>query len=152
MAKQEFSATLDADDRGHVRIRLPFDPTEVWGKRKRHYVRGTINDVEFDGSLGSRGGAWFFPVNKSLREQLGATTDEPVRVTMEATESQDAAMPADLTSALAGDPEAMAFFQGLSGFYQRQYVGWIEGAKKADTRASRVAEVVGLLRKGQRQR
>lgn len=62
-----FDATLEVDARGVVRLRMPFDPTQIWGKARRHFVRGTINATAFEGSLGSRGGAWYFPVNKALQ-------------------------------------------------------------------------------------
>jgi len=148
----EFEATLQADERGHVRLPMPFDPNAEWGKRARHYVRGTLNDVAFEGTLGSRGGGYFFPVNKNLRDRLQVTTDVPVRVVIKHSEPPETELPQDLSLALAGEPAAAGFFAGLSGFYQRQYVHWIESAKQPATRKARIAEVVDLLRAGQRQR
>jgi hypothetical protein len=152
MERREFDTALEADERGRVRVRMPFDPSEIWGKRQRHYIRGTLNGVEFEGSLGSRGGAWFFPVNKALRQQVGIGPGDDVHVVVEPGESAEAGPPGDLARALADEPQAREFFAGLSGFYQRQYVGWIEGAKKAETRVSRVAEVIELLKQGRKQR
>lgn len=152
MERQEFDTALEADERGRVRVRMPFDPSAIWGKRQRHYIRGTLNGAEFEGSLGSRGGAWFFPVNKALQQKAGIGPGDDVHVVVEPGESPAAGPPDDLAKALAGEPRAKEFFDGLSGFYQRQYVGWIEGAKKADTRAARVAEVIELLNQGRKQR
>jgi hypothetical protein len=152
MEPQEFRTELEKDQRGAVRIRLPFDPTETWGRKPRHYIRGSIEDTEITGSLGSRGGQWYFPVNKALQQQIGLAPGSTVRVRIEPGEPAEAGPPEDLTAAMAAVPGAGDFFAGLSGFYQRQYVQWIEGAKSADTRASRVSTVVGLLAEGRKQR
>lgn len=152
MEQREFSAELEADGRGHVRIRLPFNPPEVWGRKPRHYVRGTLNGVAFEGSLGSRGDHWYFPVNKALQRGIGVDVGSRVDVVVAPSESPAAELPDDLAAALDVEPVAKSFFTGLSGFYQRQYVGWVEGAKKAETRQARVSEVVQLLKQGRRQR
>lgn len=152
MDRREFDAVLEADQRGHVRIRLPFDPSEVWGKKQRHFVRGSLNGTDFEGSLGSRGGAWFFPVNKTLRASSGIGPGDDVHVVVEPGGSPDAALPTDLADALRADDAAKSFFDSLSGFYRREYVAWIQGAKKEETRNSRVTEVVELLKQGRKQR
>ncbi|MEV5536159.1 YdeI/OmpD-associated family protein [Saccharopolyspora shandongensis] len=152
MRRKEFSARLETSERGHVRVRMPFDPTEEWGKRQRHYVRGTINGTEFEGSLGSSGGEFFFPVSKKLREAAGVEPGDEVAVAFEPADPEPVRPPAELADALRGEPDAATFFGGLSGFYQRQYAGWIAGAKSADTRASRAAAVVALLKQGRKQR
>jgi len=148
----EFEAAVEQDERGHVRLRMPFDPNAEWGTRSRHYVRGTLNGVEFEGTLGSRGSGAFFPLNKALRDRISVAPGDTVRVRVEPTEAPETAVPDDLSGAIAADPVAADFFGGLSGFYQRQYVGWVIGAKKPETRAARIEEVVGLLRAGRRQR
>jgi hypothetical protein len=152
MERREFDTALEADQRGRVRIRMPFDPSEAWGKKQRHYIRGTLNGVEFEGSLGSRGGAWYFPVNKALQQKAKAGPGDDVHVVIEPSESPEADVPDDLARALADEPRAKEFFDGLSGFYRRQYVGWIQEAKREETRVSRVAEVVELLNQERKQR
>ncbi|MEU5264623.1 YdeI/OmpD-associated family protein [Amycolatopsis sp. NPDC021455] len=152
MDRREFDAVLEADQRGHVRVRLPFNPSEAWGKKQRHFVRGSLNGMDFEGSLGSRGGEWFFPVNKALRASCGIGPGDDVHVVLEPGDSSAPAMPADLADALRADATAKSFFDSLSGFYRREYVTWIEGAKKEETRQSRVAEVIELLKRGRKQR
>jgi hypothetical protein len=152
MDRREFDAVLEADQRGHVRIRLPFDPSAAWGKKQRHFVRGSLNGTDFEGSLGSRGGAWFFPVNKALRASSGIGPGDDVHVVLELADSPAPAVSADLADALRADAAAKSFFDGLAGFYQREYVAWIEGAKKEETRKSRVAEVIESLKQGRKQR
>ena len=37
-------------------------------------------------------------------------------------------------------------------FYRRNYVRWIESAKRPETRAARIADTVALLKAGKRQK
>ena len=62
------------------------------------------------------------------------------------------AVPADLAAALAPDETARANFDGLSYTHRKEWVRWIEEAKKAETRATRLAKTVESLRAGQRAR
>jgi hypothetical protein len=149
----EFETEVRADDRGHVFIELPFDPSAEWGTRRRHYVRGEIEGTTFEGSLGARGGTTFMPLNKELRTRAGVEAGSRVKVHMEPVdEAPLAEMPPELESALAGDPEARRFLDSLAPFHRNQYVEWVAGAKKQETREKRAEEAVGLLRAGKKQR
>jgi uncharacterized protein YdeI (YjbR/CyaY-like superfamily) len=57
-------------------------------------------------------------------------------------------LPAELRAALAEDPEAKAAFASMSFTHRREYVDWIEEAKRPETRARRVAESVVRARAG----
>lgn len=153
MAEQSFDATVESGDRGRVFISVPFDPAETWGRKPRHHVAGTIGGMAFTGSLGTRGGgAYFFPLNKELQQKAGVSPGDTVRVTMAPAAPAEAGLPEELAAALEGEPEAAEFFGGLSAFYRNQYVGWITGAKRAETREGRVRETVELLKAGKKQR
>jgi uncharacterized protein YdeI (YjbR/CyaY-like superfamily) len=59
-------------------------------------------------------------------------------------------VPGDLAAALAGDAEAAAAFDRLSFTHRREYVTWIEEAKRTETRSRRVAGTLERLRDGAR--
>ena len=61
-------------------------------------------------------------------------------------------MPADLAAALAQDDTARVNFDGLSYTHRKEWVRWIEEAKKAETRATRLTKTVESLRAGKRVR
>jgi uncharacterized protein YdeI (YjbR/CyaY-like superfamily) len=65
---------------------------------------------------------------------------------------REVAVPADLAEALAQDEEARASFDGLSYTHRKEWVRWIEEAKKAETRATRLTTTVESLREGKRTR
>jgi uncharacterized protein YdeI (YjbR/CyaY-like superfamily) len=54
-------------------------------------------------------------------------------------------VPADLEQAMAGNEKAKAAFEKLSYTHRREYVEWILEAKKADTRARRIARTIEAL-------
>ncbi len=60
-------------------------------------------------------------------------------------DSQGLIVPKCLEQALAGNPKARENFDNLAPSYRRQYIGWIESAKKEETRDKRVAEAIRLL-------
>ncbi len=68
------------------------------------------------------------------------------------TEPREVEVPADLQEALARDRDAGRAFEGMSFTHRREYVEWIEEAKRPETRARRVAGTVERVRAGQAQR
>jgi hypothetical protein len=149
---RSFEATVELGDRAGLSITVPFDPTEAWGARRRHYVRGTLNGAEFRGSLGVRSGRVFMPLNQELRRRAGVAAGDVVAVTMDADEAAEAEVPADLAGALSAAPAARECFEGLTPFQRGQYVAWVSEARRPETRAARVREAVELLAAGVRQR
>jgi hypothetical protein len=60
--------------------------------------------------------------------------------------------PADLNAALTASAAAKETFGSLAPSHHREYVAWIEEAKKPETRARRVADAVKMLEAGVRDR
>jgi uncharacterized protein YdeI (YjbR/CyaY-like superfamily) len=58
-------------------------------------------------------------------------------------------MPADLAAALAKKPKALKQFQAFSPTHRRDYLEWAIEAKREETRAKRIAEIVTRLLDGQ---
>ena len=60
------------------------------------------------------------------------------------------AMPEDFAAALDSAPAAKTFFDGLAPSHRREYLEWITEAKRAETRAKRIATAVEWLAEGKR--
>ncbi len=80
MEPVEFTSTPVTTERGHVRLPLPFDPRERWGKRPRHYVEGTVAGAAFSGSVGFAGGTAFLVLNADFRTRAGVAVGDEVAV------------------------------------------------------------------------
>lgn len=61
-------------------------------------------------------------------------------------------IPAKLKTALSKDKEAKAAFDKLPPSHQKEYVTWINEAKKEETRARRVAQTIEMLKQGKKSR
>lgn len=54
-------------------------------------------------------------------------------------------LPQELEQALAKNKKAQAYFKQLAPSYRKQFIGWINTARKTETRTKRVAESINLL-------
>ena len=57
-------------------------------------------------------------------------------------------LPVDLAQALAENKEAFVFFETLSFTNRKEYVSWVTGAKREETREKRVLETIAKLDQG----
>lgn len=151
MTTQRFTTTV-AKSGSRVSIAIPFDPNAVWGVRQRHHITGSINGFPVRGSLGSDGGHSFLPLGAAWRRDTGVEAGMEVVVELKPEGPQTDALAPDIHAALASDPQAMAFFESLATFYRKGYLRWVDGARRPEMRSARIAELVGLLRAGKKQR
>jgi Bacteriocin-protection, YdeI or OmpD-Associated len=83
------------------------------------------------------------PQSPTLRHALKPAADGPQR----------GDLADDIAAALAANPAAGAFFDTLARFYRKAYLRWIDATtRRPDLRAARIAEVVGLLAAGIKER
>jgi pimeloyl-ACP methyl ester carboxylesterase len=66
------------------------------------------------------------------------------------TAPREVEVPADLAQALAHDDAARASFEGMPLSHRKEWVRWVTEAKKAETRARRIAKTVQSLHEGKR--
>ena len=77
-----------------------------------------------------------------LRAPTSRSSVRPPRFRMPAT------VPRRIQAALEDHPAARRCFEGLPPSHRRRYVGWIESAKREETKARRLEEAIRLLRAG----
>jgi uncharacterized protein DUF1905/bacteriocin resistance YdeI/OmpD-like protein len=144
MPKIQFTVKLESVGRGGVFFTLPRKESTKFGVRGRVPVAGTLNGYGFRSSIFPTGdGAHYMAVNREVREGAGVEVGDRVRVIMEVdTKPRTVAVPADLDKALSKSKTARARFDKLSYTLRKEYVQWIEAAKRAETRACRVHEVL----------
>jgi hypothetical protein len=151
MNTQSFSTLIEKSGT-RTFIAIPFNPNEVWGIKQRHYVTGSINGCTIRSSLGSAGTQYFLPLGAAWRRDNHLDAGASVEVVLSPEGPQSEQLAPDITSALAAEPQAKVFFDALATFYRKNYLRWIESAKRPETRAAHLAEVIRLLKAGQKQR
>ena len=148
MARKRFTVELERVQKTATMFRIPFDLEQAFG-RKRPPVRVTIRGHTWRTTPGVYGGVGYIVVNRAVKAATGVDAGDRVRVEMELdTQPRSVRVPSDLKAALAAAPDAEAAFRALSFTHKREYVEWVEEAKRDETRRRRVAASVERVRAG----
>lgn len=131
---------------GGVYVLFPYSTAEVFGIKGRVPIQATIDGAPYQGSLVRYGQPQhMLPVLKSIRAKIGKEIGDMVDISLwHDTEERKVGVPDDLAKALEGNRLTTAFGK-MSYSHQREWVLWIEGAKKEETRARRIAKVIASL-------
>jgi hypothetical protein len=149
----EFDAILNGHEGMEaLSINFPYDVEELFGTRGQVKVKVTYDGVPYRGSLAKMGHpCHFLLVRKDIRKLIGKNAGDTVHVTVERdTEERVVEMPADLSTLLDAHPEARTRYDKLSYTHRKEYVRWIEEAKKPETRERRVQKTVEMLLDGKK--
>lgn len=149
--KQTFKAVILNPGGGGAFVEVPFDVEKEFGS-KRPKVKAMIEGVPYRGTLTRMGTeCHVLIILKDIREQIGRTFGDEINITVEPdTEERVIEIPAELKKAFRTEKEAKTFFEKLSYTHQREYVAWINEAKKEETRQSRIVKTIEMLKKGKR--
>lgn len=143
---ESFDAVIQQANGGGAYVAVPDDVVAALGGGGRIPVQATFDGVAYRGSIASMGGATkILGVLKAIRTDLGKDVGDTLAVTVERDSAERTIeVPADLASALAAAGLQDTFAQ-LSYSHRREYVTWIEEAKRAATRERRIAQTVERL-------
>src|SRR5512146_1972913 len=146
--KQTFTATIQNAGGGGAFVEVPFDVEEKLGS-KRPKIKALIEGVPYRGLLVRMGGPnHMLIILKGIREQIGKTFGDEVTITVEPdTQPRVIEVPAELKKAFRTEKDAKANFEKLSYTHQKEYVTWINDAKKEETRQSRIVKAIEMLKK-----
>jgi hypothetical protein len=141
-----FRAELESTGKNTAGFEVPESVVEGLGGGKHPKVSVTVNGFTFGTSIARMGGRFLLGFSAQRREEAGVAAGEVLDVDVELdTSKREVEMPDDFAAALAADPAAKAFWDTLSYSKQSWHVLQITGAKKPETRASRIAKSVGML-------
>lgn len=145
--KKKFRAIIEAAEGGGSFVTIPFDVEQVFGK-KRVQVKATLDGEPYRGSLVRMGGpCHILGVRKDIRDKIGKSLGDEIEVVVEEdTEPREVQVPPDLQEALDRSPAAAAFFKQLAYTHQKEYVQWIEEAKREQTRQRRIDQTIERLK------
>ena len=147
----KFTAVIEDAYNGGAYVTVPFDVEEAFGK-KRVQVKATIAGFPYRGTLVRMGTEdHILIVIKDIRKKAGVTFGDEIEVEVEEDlEPRVVVIPEDVKQALAKHPEVGAFFDKLSYSHRREYMFWIESAKREKTRQSRIVKMIDLLEHGKK--
>ncbi len=146
-----FHAIVELGGKTATGIAVPDNVVAALGSGKRPPVRVTIGAYSYRTTVAPMGGRFFVPLSAENRAAAGVAAGDELDVDIELDdEPREVVTPDDLAHALALDHSAQTFFNGLAYSHRKEWVRWIEDAKKAETRAARVAKAVTSLHDGVR--
>jgi hypothetical protein len=113
---------------------------------KRVPVRATLNGVKYRSTIAVYGGRYYLPARKEICAAAKLVPGGRARVSLEVdTAPRTVEIPADLATALSA-AKLRDGFNAFSFSHQREFVGWVTSAKRAETRAARIPKVVAQVR------
>jgi hypothetical protein len=133
-------------------VSIPFHPGEAWGTRTRYHVTGTIDGHAVRGCLGVAEGQYFLRLGAAWLRDTGIEAGAIVQVELCLEGPYEGNLSEDISGALSANGDAKSFFEYLPTFYRKNFIRWVESAKRAETREKRIAEMIRLLAEGKRER
>ncbi|MDQ1672630.1 MAG: hypothetical protein QOK30_805 [Nocardioidaceae bacterium] len=148
-----FHTTVELGGKTATGLQVPDDIVSALGGGKRPAVRVTIASYTYRTTVASMGGRYLVPLSAEHRAAAGVAAGDEVDVTIEAdTEAREVPVPHDLSAALAKHDAAGRFFDALAYTHRKEWVRWIEDAKRPGTRERRLEATLDALRAGRRSR
>lgn len=119
------------DDERYTHRFTPRKPVSTWSAANRERAAKMIRD----GLMTSAG-------HKAIRQAKRAGTWDAPAATI------DISVPPELAEFMRTNEKAASFFESLAPSYRTQFTGWINSAKRPETRQRRLAESMDLLERG----
>jgi bacteriocin resistance YdeI/OmpD-like protein/uncharacterized protein DUF1905 len=146
-----FESTVELGGKTATGIGVPDEVIEALGSSKRPPVTVTINGYSYRTTAVRMGGRFLVPLSAENREGARVAAGDSITVDIEPdTAPREVDMPDDLAAAM--DDAARATYDGLSFTHRKEWVRWVEEAKKPETRAGRIEKTVAGLREGKKTR
>lgn len=123
---------------------VPFDQRSAFGQARPPVVV-SIRDYSYRSTVAIMRGETFVPLRRSHREAARLAEGETVDVTLTLdTTPRTVELPDDLSAAIEA-AGVRAAWDALSHSHRREHAEAVEGAKRPETRARRIATLVAAL-------
>jgi Bacteriocin-protection, YdeI or OmpD-Associated/Domain of unknown function (DUF1905) len=151
LSSMRFRTTVELAGKTATGLQVPDDVVSVLGGGKRAAVQVTVGSHIYRTTIASMGGRYMVPLSAQNRAAAGVAAGDEIDVDVALdTAPREITVPADLADALAQHDGAREFFEALAYTHRKEWVRWIEEAKKQEIRSSRIAKAVESLGTGKR--
>ena len=134
-------------------VNFPFDTVELFGKKGQVKVKVLLDDkVVYRSSLANMGGGCHrLGLTQAIRKDLGKTFGDIVEVKLwEDKEVRIVIVPDDVQELLNQNKKAKEFYDKMSYTYKKEYIHWIDDAKKEEIRERRKVKMIEMLLTGKK--
>jgi len=141
----KFSTTMSQIG-NNTGIEVPADVVAALDAGKRPPVVVNVNGYEYRSTVAPMGGKYLLPFSAERRKESGINGGDAIDVVLTLdTVPRTVEVPADLQAALDASATAAAAWETLSYTHKKEHARSVLDAKKAETRARRIAAVVAKL-------
>lgn len=129
---------------------LPREASALLPRRGRTSIDGTLNGQPFRATLEPDGQlSHWLKVEHALQAAAGVGAGDAVTIEFTAVACEpEPCVPVDFSTALAAAPAAAAGWKAATTLARVDWIHWIESAKQAKTRATRIANACDMLASG----
>lgn len=134
-------------------VEFPFSTEELFNKKGQVKIKATFdNTVEYRGSLAKmKSDCHILGLTQEIRKKLNKTFGDEVSVSVvEDKEERVVDIADDIVSIFNENPEAKVLFDKMSYTHKKEYIRWIEEAKKPETRENRKEKMILMILDGKR--
>lgn len=134
-------------------VEFPFSTEELFNKKGQVRIKATFdNKVEYRGSLAKmKSDCHILGLTQEVRRQLGKTFGDEVLVSLIGDkEERIVEIADDILSVFNENPDAKIVFDTMSYTHKKEYIRWIEEARKPETRENRKAKMIQMIREGKK--
>jgi len=133
-------------------IKIPFDVKTAFGKT-RLKIKAAFDGIEYRGSIAimDKNIGPVIGLKKDIRQQINKSFGDSIQVTMqEDIEPRIVEVPDDLRKVLSTNHAAKEIFENFAYTHRKEYVNWINEAKKAETRDRRILKAIAMISSGKK--
>ncbi|AZB36408.1 YdeI/OmpD-associated family protein [Chryseobacterium bernardetii] len=149
-----FTATIKQNGEMNAAfVEFPFSTEELFNKKGLVKIKATFDGkVEYRGSLAKmKSGCHILGLTQDIRKQLGKTFGDEVSVSLiEDKEERIVEVADDISLVFNKNPDAKILFDKMSYTHKKEYIRWIEDAKKPETRENRKAKMIQMILGGKK--
>lgn len=150
----EFTAVIKQNGNMNAAfVEFPFSTEELFNKKGLVKIKVVFdNKVAYRGSLAKmKSECHILGLTQEIRKQLGKTFGDEVFVSLiEDKQERTVEIADDIASVFNANPEANLLFDKMSYTHKKEYIRWIEEAKKPETRENRKIKMIQMILDGKK--
>ncbi|GEN72032.1 YdeI/OmpD-associated family protein [Chryseobacterium lathyri] len=156
MMKKEIEFTGIIKQNGNLNaafVEFPFSAEKLFGKKGQVKIKAIFdNKVEYRGSLAKmKSDCHILGLTQEIRKKLGKTFGDEIVVSLiEDQEERIVEIANDIAVVFNENPDAKNLFDKMSYTHRKEYIRWIEEAKKPETRETRKIRMIEMILSGKK--
>lgn len=134
-------------------VEFPFSTEELFGKKGQIKIKALFDgNIEYRGSLAKmKSDCHILGLTQEIRRKLGKNFGDEVSVSLvEDKEERTVEIANDIALVFNESPEAKELFDKMSYTHRKEYIRWIEEAKKPETRENRKVKMIQMILDGKK--